>query len=92
MLEKTVEAYLVTQVQKMDGIAYKFTSPNRRSVPDRLVVLPDSRLFFVECKSTDGKLTPGQTREIKRLRDMGQVVYIVASVTEIMEVLAIWRT
>ena len=39
-LEKTIEAYLVRQVAKIGGVAEKFTSPNRRSVPDRLVLLP----------------------------------------------------
>jgi len=39
MLEKQIEAYLVERVKEAGGIAYKFTSPQRRSVPDRLVLL-----------------------------------------------------
>ena len=39
MLEKKVEEHLCKRVKEAGGIAYKFTSPQRRSVPDRLVLL-----------------------------------------------------
>jgi hypothetical protein len=39
VLEKQIEAHLVKRVKEAGGIAYKFTSPQRRSVPDRLVLL-----------------------------------------------------
>lgn len=39
MLEKTIEAHLVKRVKERGGVAYKFTSPQRRSVPDRLVLM-----------------------------------------------------
>jgi len=40
MLERVIEAYLVQKVKELGGIAYKFTSPQRRSVPDRLCLFP----------------------------------------------------
>ena len=40
MLEKDIEAHLRDKVKDADGIAFKFTSPSRRSVPDRLVLMP----------------------------------------------------
>lgn len=39
MLEKVIEAHLVKRVKEAGGIAYKFTSPQRRSVPDRMIVM-----------------------------------------------------
>ena len=39
MLESTIEKYLVKRIEAIGGTAEKFTSPNRRSVPDRLVLL-----------------------------------------------------
>lgn len=36
--ESAVEHHLCANVKARGGIAYKFTSPQRRSVPDRLVV------------------------------------------------------
>ena len=87
MLEKEVEAYLVKRVKEMDGIAYKFTSPQRRSVPDRIVVLKGKHLFFVELKSTVGKVTEGQEREIAKLRDLGQRVFVCNSKEQVDQVL-----
>ncbi len=77
MDEKTIEQALVKHVKDQGGIAYKFTSPNRRSVPDRLCVFPGGRVVFVECKRPGGKLTKLQAREIERLREMGFEVLVV---------------
>lgn len=57
MLEKEIEAHLVRRVKEAGGIAYKFTSPQRRSVPDRLVLMPGGRALFVECKRPGAKPT-----------------------------------
>lgn len=46
VLEKTIEAYLVREVAKIGGVAEKFTSPGRRSVPDRLVLLSEEYTEF----------------------------------------------
>jgi len=40
MLERDVENHLVACVKKAGGMAPKFTSPGRRSVPDRMVLMP----------------------------------------------------
>ncbi|MCW5155594.1 PDDEXK family nuclease [Burkholderia cenocepacia] len=71
MLEKTVETYLVDRVRAAGGDAYKFSSPARVSVPDRIVVFPPARIYFVELKRPGGKLTRGQEREHARLRALG---------------------
>lgn len=79
MLEKTVEAYLVERVRALDGEAYKFTSPARASVPDRIVVLPPGRIYFVELKRPGGKPTRAQAREHERLRALGADVRVLDS-------------
>lgn len=71
MLERDVEAYLVEKVRMAGGIAFKFTSPARRAVPDRLVLLPGGRVVFVECKRPGEKPTPAQSREHERIRALG---------------------
>lgn len=76
VLEKVIEAHLIKRVKEAGGIAYKFTSPQRRSVPDRLVLLPGGRVEFAELKATGGKPTDGQLREHARLRALGFTVYI----------------
>lgn len=76
-LEKDIEAYLVRQVKKAGGIAYKFVAPGRRSVPDRLVLRPNGTVFFVEVKRPGGKPTPLQEEEHAKLRALGFTVYTV---------------
>ena len=43
VLEKTIEAALVQRVKSLGGMAEKFTSPAKRSVPDRIDV--DTRML-----------------------------------------------
>lgn len=72
MRERTVEQYLCQQVASvLLGFAYKFRSPGRNNVPDRIVVLPGGRIFFVEVKAPKKKPNPGQRREHMRLYRMG---------------------
>lgn len=79
MLEKHIEAHLVARVKAMGGIAYKFTSPQRRSVPDRLVLLPGGVVQFVELKAPGKKPTDMQTREHEKLRALGFTVEVIDS-------------
>ncbi|HDR8931715.1 TPA: VRR-NUC domain-containing protein [Burkholderia vietnamiensis] len=79
MLEKTVETYLVDRVRAAGGDAYKFTSPQRRSVPDRIVAFPPGRLYFVELKRPGNKPTKAQLREHERLRALGCDVRVIDS-------------
>lgn len=69
--EKKIEDYLRKECLRIGGKAYKFTSPNQRSVPDRLCVFPGGDIWFVEVKKPTGKLTPGQLQELSFLRTMG---------------------
>lgn len=63
MLESEVEQALVRRVKSLGGKCEKFTSPGKRSVPDRLVTLPGNRIIFVELKA------PGKTPTVKQLKD-----------------------
>jgi len=78
-LEREVEAYLVECVKALGGEAYKFTSPQRRNVPDRLIVVADVEVFFVECKRPGEHPTEGQKREHERLMQKGKMVMVVDS-------------
>ncbi|CDL85380.1 VRR-NUC domain-containing protein [Xenorhabdus szentirmaii] len=77
--EDVIEKHLVNEVKKAGGIAYKFVSPGRRGVPDRIVVLPNGRVVFVECKAPGEKPRPDQLREHERLRALGQTVVVLDS-------------
>ena len=89
--EKQIEKYLVDQVRiKLKGTAYKFTSPGRRAVPDRICVIP-GYCFFVECKATDKYLTDAQERERDRLEELDQWVYEVNSKSQIDRIIKFWE-
>lgn len=77
--ESPVEKHLVAEVKKAGGVAYKFVSPGRRSVPDRIVLLPGGRLIFVECKAPGKLPRADQLREHKRLRALGFTVVVLDS-------------
>lgn len=62
MREKTVEAKLVAAVKAMGGLSPKFISPGYDGMPDRLVLLPNGILAFVELKAPGKKLRPLQVR------------------------------
>lgn len=77
--ESTIERHLVKQVKAAGGTAYKFTSPGRRGVPDRLVLLPGGQAVFVECKAPGEHPRPDQMREHNRLRALGFDVVVLDS-------------
>jgi hypothetical protein len=60
MLEKEIEKYFVWTVESAGGRAYKFTSPGRKGVADRIACLPDGSTWFVELKTKGGRLSPLQ--------------------------------
>lgn len=80
MLEKDLEKKLVRWVEAHGGVAYKFVSPGNAGVPDRIVIFPNKQPIFVELKSEDGQVTPLQSRQIRRLRSLGQKAMVVQGV------------
>lgn len=84
--EKEIEKAFRIRVEKADGRCYKFVSPGRRGVPDRLVVMPGRPVWFAELKNADGDLRPEQVREIARLQRLGQRVEVIDSVEAAHEV------
>lgn len=77
MRESTVERYLCGQVWAiLQGFAYKFKSPGRKNVPDRIVCLPSGHVHFVECKAPGKKASSGQAREHARLFKLGFSVMV----------------
>ena len=59
-MEKEIERHFVWTVERLGGITYKFTSPGRKGVADRIACLPDGSTWFVELKTKGGRLSPLQ--------------------------------
>ena len=83
MLERDIERSLVKRVDALGGIAEKFTSPGRRSVPDRIVSLPGGVIIFVELKRPGAKATELQLRDHDRRRALGCDVRVISTMEEV---------
>lgn len=84
--EAAVEKYLHDQVTKRGGMTWKFTSPSRVGVPDRIIRLPQwpvGMVWFAEVKTEDGKLSSVQEREIERMRSLGMCVVVLYGKAEV---------
>ena len=57
MLEKEIERRMCKLVREHGGLTYKFVSPNAPGVPDRIVITPAGVVWFVELKTTTGRLS-----------------------------------
>ena len=82
MLEKHIEAKVCEHARQRGLLVYKFTSPARAAVPDRLFVLPGGRVFFVEFKRKGERPTAPQTREHARLQAHGVSVFVIDNVAD----------
>jgi ribosomal protein S6 len=57
MKESEVEKHFKWAVERAGGRTYKFTSPGRKGVADRIACLPDGSTWFVELKTKGGRLS-----------------------------------
>ena len=81
MLEKQIETKVCDYAKSKGVLAYKFTSPARAAVPDRMFIYK-GRVFFIEFKREGQKPTPAQEREHNRMRQHEINVFVVDNVTE----------
>jgi hypothetical protein len=70
-LERTLERKIGKWCKDNGYLYYKFTSPAKRNVPDRLVVAPGGKVGFLELKRKGNKPTDGQAAEIFKLIEKG---------------------
>ncbi len=67
MREKVIEQQLVIETKKMKGLCEKWTS-GTSGWPDRIVILPGSRIGFVEVKAPGKVPRPLQVKRHKQIR------------------------
>lgn len=83
MREKTVEQKLVKAVKNRGGICPKLVCPGFDGMPDRLVLLPDGKVGFVEVKAPGEKPRPPQAPRHNLLRSLGLQVFTLDDLTAI---------
>lgn len=80
LLEKDIERRVCDYAKSKLWLTYKFTSPNRAAVPDRLFITPFGRVIFIEFKREGQKPTLQQLREHERLARQGCTVRVIDNV------------
>ncbi len=83
MREKTIEKKLTDAVKARGGLAPKFTSPGFDGMPDRIVLMPDGRMAFVEVKAPGKTPRPLQEARHRMLRQLGFRVYVLDDSSQI---------
>ncbi len=81
--EKHLEQILTKEVKKLGGLALKFVSPGVAGVPDRIVLLPNGKIVFVELKAPGKKMRPLQIKRKEQLESLGFLVYCIDSLNGI---------
>lgn len=85
-LEAQTEAFLRKRTRMMGGYAFKWV-PTIAGVPDRMVLMPGGRTYFVELKQLGEKPSNIQLVWHQRLRDLGYEVWVIDSKEEVIRFL-----
>lgn len=77
--EKVLERKLNKWVKEAGGMSVKLGAQYHGGLPDRMLLLPNAKIFFCELKSTGQTPTALQRVTHKLLRGLGFKVYVVDS-------------
>lgn len=75
--ERDVESYLVQRLDEIGLPCLKFNPEGKVGMPDRLVLLPEGKVIWVELKTKGGHLEEIQRLQHKRLGDLGHRVVVI---------------
>lgn len=89
--ENKVERYLVERIRNLHGVAYKWISPGQVGVPDRICVVPELGVLFVEVKTVDGVVSDQQLRILHTLHKAGANAAVVRGVYDTDCMLTRWQ-
>ena len=89
MLEKEIEKYFKAKIEDNNWMCIKLTS--MVGLPDRLILLPVGRIFFVEFKQKGKKPRKVQSFIHRRLKDLGFKVYVIDDKDKMEEVFKEWN-
>ena len=87
MKERYIEQRITEEAKKLNFLTYKFVSPSRKGVPDRIFITPKGRIFFIEFKTEKGKLTKLQEKTIVAFMNYKIDVSVVRNIEQGLEIL-----
>lgn len=91
MREKSIEMYLKSEIEKLGGKAFKFSSPGNNGVPDRIILLA-GEVRFVELKKPGKHLRPIQAYRKRQFEKLGFQVLVIDSKEKVDEFIEICTT
>ena len=83
--EKTLEANLYSRVKQIGGHALKFTSFSEIGFPDRIVLMPKGKTYWVELKSEQEKPRLIQRLRHEELERLGFQVFVIDNTKKLNE-------
>lgn len=87
MREKNIEKKLVQAVKAEGGMCPKLVSPGTDGMPDRMVLLPEAHIGFVEVKTPGEKPRPLQVRRHEQLKALGFQVSVLDDPEQIPDII-----
>ena len=85
MLERQIELKLKCSVKARGGLALKFVSPGTAGVPDRIVLAPNGKVYFVELKAPGKSLSLKQVKMATVFERLGHKVRVIDSTQQVKE-------
>ncbi|MBG9209441.1 VRR-NUC domain-containing protein [Mammaliicoccus sciuri] len=77
--EKSIENHLKTNIERLNGFCLKWVAPGTKGVPDRIILMPNGKTYFVELKTKKGRTSPTQKYIHKKFKEIDHHVYIINS-------------
>jgi hypothetical protein len=82
MLEKEVQKIVRGILVGKNCLVIKIMVSSIIGTPDLLIIDPVLGVYFIECKSETGRLSPAQILMHKRLRERGARVFLIKGLNE----------
>jgi hypothetical protein len=80
VIEADAEDLLLQSVKRLRGLCFKLKFLGTAGAPDRLVLMPGGRFYFVELKQLTGKLEPSQIVLFPLIEKLGFKVHVLMGV------------
>ena len=69
--ERDTESYFRKRAETLGCLLLKWVSPGNDGVPDRILIIPGGHVWFIEFKTTAGRLSKIQQLWQQRLKERG---------------------
>ena len=87
MRERQIENELVKYVKAAGGMCPKFVAPGFDGMPDRIVLMPEGHIGFVEVKAPGQKPRPLQLKRHAQMRALGYQEIVLDGMDQVPEII-----